>query len=646
LPFLVIGVTTGSLYGLAAVGLVLTYRTSGVFNFAHGAVAAAGAYVFYSFYRSWGWPWPVAMGASVLLFGVVGGFILERLTRLLVGARTASVVVATVGLLLFVQGVITRSYGSALRTLPHFLPTSTAFTLQSVQVSWDQVISCVVGVVAFLALFLFLRSSRLGLSMRAVVVNPDLLGLAGTDPVRARVASWMIGSSVAALTGILIAPTLGLDVFLLSALVVQAFGAVAIGRFSSLPLTYLGGLAIGVLAALAAKQFATDPTLNGLPAVVPFLVLVAVMLITPARKLPIGVGRLSGKASRPSAVPRNVQWGAAGVGVLVLLLVPNLVHSRLPVYTTGLVFALLFLSLSLLTGTSGQISLAHAAFAGVGAATFGHFSVGVGMPWPVALLATGIVTGLVGGVLALPAMRLSGLYLALATYGFGLFMELVLFQSSWLFGKQQSGVSGRRPELGSLLNPRNDRDYYYVVLGVVLASAFLLVLLRGSRLGRYLRAMADSGTALRTMGLSVNVSRVLVFAISAFFAGVAGALYLGQIGQLNSVSFNSTYSLLYLAIFVVASILPGFLTPAFLAAGLLVIVPSYLTSVTTEAQSIVFGGTALLAAVLLDGQIDWRGLRTRAGMRIDRALAASSNRPTHSPVAERMRRSPLRAAGE
>jgi ABC-type branched-subunit amino acid transport system permease subunit len=283
---------------------------------------------------------------------------------------------------------------------------------------------------------------------------------------------------------------------------------------------------------------------------------------------------------------------------------------------------------------SGQISLAHAAFAGVGAATFSHFTVGFGYPWLVGLLATGAVTGLVGVVLALPAIRLSGLYLALATYGFGLLMETVVFQSWLLFGSQVNGVSARRPEFGPI-HGQSAVDYYYVILAVVAVTCAALLLLRRARLGRFLRGMADSPTALTTTGLGLSITRVIVFAVSACFAGVAGALFISQVGQVSPATFTSYSSLLYLGALTVAGAFSGFVTSGFLAAGLLVVFPAYLSGVTVEVQSMLFGGTAVLAALVSDGAVDWKALVARVAGRVDRAVARSDVRRRRSPVAAR-----------
>ncbi|MGH9010040.1 MAG: branched-chain amino acid ABC transporter permease, partial [Acidimicrobiia bacterium] len=275
-PFIIVGITSGSLYGLAGMGLVLTYKTSGVFNFAHGAVGAAAAYIFYELHTMSGMPWPLALALCVGVFAPLLGIAVEGLARYLSQARPAYSILATVSLMLAIQGFLTWKFGATTRNVPQFLPNG-AFRLFSVDVQYAQVVIVAGGVLAAVGLFVFFTTNRLGIAMRAVVDDPSLLGLSGINTNRVRRSAWIIGTSFAALTGILIAPSIGLDAVLLTLLVVQAFGAIAVGAFSSLPLTYAGGVAIGIAAAICTKVTASQPSLVGLPASVPFIVLFAVL---------------------------------------------------------------------------------------------------------------------------------------------------------------------------------------------------------------------------------------------------------------------------------------------------------------------------------------------------------------------------------
>ena len=308
LPFLIVGVTAGSLYGLAGLGLVLTFKTSGVFNFAHGALAAAGAYAFYDLHGRQGVPWPLALVASVVGVALIGGVVIERLSRRLATAPVVLSIGATVGLFLAVQGVLNWRYGFDTLQLPAFVKGD-AFTIQTVTVSRQSVMGVGAGFAGAALLFAGLRLTRLGASMRAVVDAPELLDLSGTSPARVRTVAWIIGCGFAALTGILIAPSLGLDATLLTLLVVQAFGAAALGRFSSLPLTYLGGILVGVVAALLTKAVSSTPTLVGLPSSIPFLILVVVLVLAPPRSF--GASRTR-KVRSPGRRPYHAEIGPGG----------------------------------------------------------------------------------------------------------------------------------------------------------------------------------------------------------------------------------------------------------------------------------------------------------------------------------------------
>lgn len=594
LPFLIVGLVSGSLYGLAGVGLSLTFRTSGIFNFAHGAVGAAAAYFFYDLHVVHRWPWPVAFLAVMVIWGAIAGVALERLTRGLAQASVATIVVVTVGLLLMVQGLIYVHYGTLVRNLPPFLP-KTSVEFAGVNVTYGQMM--ILGGTGALtgALYAFLRLTRLGLSMRAVVESPEIFGLTGQNPTTIRQVSWVIGSAFAALSGMLLAPTIGLEATLLTLLVVQAFGAVAIGRFASMPLTYLGGLATGVIAAVASKYLASKASFRAVPSAVPFLILFSVLIATPVDKLPTALGRLRGASpANRRVIPAKGRW-VIGAGIAVGLTgVPELVGVRLPVYTNALSLVVIFLSLALLVNISGQLSLSHAAFAAIGATTFSHLT-GGGVPWLVALVLAGAVVVPVGALLALPAMRLSGVYLALATFGFGILMHKVIFNTFLMFGNNVY-ITAPRPKLGSI-DGTNDKTFYFIVLAVVAVTVLAVALVVRSRLGRLLRAMAESPAALTTSGLGVNVTKVLVFCISGFFAGIGGALIISQTGLARSdAGFTPFESLLWLVVLTIGG--SGALVPAFVAAALYAVAPSYLDWLSVEWQSALFGASAVAIALL------------------------------------------------
>lgn len=587
LSFVLVGITTGSVYGLAAVGLVLTYKTSGIFNFAHGAIAALSAYAFYDLRVLHGLPTPVALFVAVIVLPPLTALVMERIARGLAGAPPTAKIVATVGLQLFITGALMVRYGPEGRQFPSFLPT-TSLRLFGVNLGVDQVISLVVATLGVAALFVFFRVSPLGVRMRAVVDDPDLLELAGVSAFRVRTFAWLIGCWFAAISGLLLAPYIGLDALLLTLLVVQAFGAAALGSFSNLPLTYAGGIVIGVLSALATRFIPGTSPLAGLPSSIPFLVLFAVLLLAPKRRLIEAPMRRSGHARGP-LLGRTGSRVAGTVVVVLALLVPLVAGTKLPVYGSALVFVLIFQSLHLLVKTSGQVSLSHAAFVAVGGATFAH-AASAGTPWLVAVAVAGLVTVPIGAMVAIPAIRLSGLFLALATFGFGLLLERIVYRSGLMFGTS-GNLSAPRPA-----GFTSDTAFYYVLLAFAVAGFAAVAVVRRARLGRLLRAMADSPTSLATLGLAVTVTRVTVFCLSAFLAGVAGALYAAQGAYISATPFTAFVSLTWLVLLYL-NISFGQAAPVAAAVGFMVI-PSYITSESFQQwMPLLFGFFALVTAL-------------------------------------------------
>ena len=300
--------------------------------------------------------------------------------------------------------------------------------------TWEQIIIVVISLAGSAALYAFFRVSRLGTAMRAVVDDGQLLSMTGQSAVAVRRWSWVIGATFAALSGILLAPSLSLDGPVLTELVVQAFGAAAIGWFSSLPRTYIGGLLVGVAGAIATKYVADVPSLAGLPLGLPFTILFVALIATPRARLAARRFVPQVQLSKPYVAPARMRV----IAVAILIGVPGWVGSYLPVYAAALADTILFLSLGLLVKTSGQVSLCQYAFTAVGAAAMGHLA-GAGVPWLAALL--------IAGLIAIPAIRLSGVFLALAALGFGILLEQMFYTMGFMFGSTSSGLEVSEPNI-------------------------------------------------------------------------------------------------------------------------------------------------------------------------------------------------------
>lgn len=594
LPFIVIGITSGAAYGLAATGLVLTYKTSGILNFAYGAVAALSIFFFYYLHVQHGLPWPVAAAICLFVLAPLQGLLLERLARVLDPMGSGVRVVATIGLLLIVIGIGTLWYGNSNDTVIHpYLPQG-HIRILGTNVSWNQIIIIVVAVALTAGLYFFFRAIRLGIAMRGVVDNADLLSLTGESPVRVRRWAWLIGSVFTCLAGLMLAPNLSLDPLSIFLVVVSAFGAAAIGRFDSLPWSFVGGIGLGVAGSLATKYVVQVPSLSGLPPSLPFAILILVLVFTPKAKLMDRRMVASLPVHSPYYAPRRVRLTFGGAVLLVMLFLPDLVGYHLPIWSNFLVEVVLVLSLGLLVRTSGQISLSQVTFAAIGAATFGRLSPHV--PWLVALLVAVLIAIPIGALLAIPAIRLSGVFLALATLGFGVFVEQMLYTTSFMFGDLTNGVAAPRPHI-SIAGWRlyTDRGFYYVILIGALLTIGLVMVIQRTRLGRLLRALSDSPLALEAFGTAINVTRVLVFCISAALASLSGCL----LAMLFHFSVPSNYdyfnSITLLAVVVIA--VAGDPWFAIIAALGLEIIPGYWTNpkVLTYLQ-IAFGIFAVMYA--------------------------------------------------
>jgi ABC-type branched-subunit amino acid transport system permease subunit len=358
---------------------------------------------------------------------------------------------------------------------------------------------------------------------------------------------------------------------------------------------------------------------------VPFIALIIVLLAVPQAKLPRGTLAFRGLVSDARQLSRT--WGTAIIVVVfgLLILVPQVAGARLPVWITAETMFVIFSSLALLVWTSGQISLCQISFAALGATTMGHLTAH-GVQWPLALLIAGLSTVPVGALIAIPAIRLSGIYLALVTLGFGIVMQFVIYPTFLMFGSGLT-ISSSRPKFGPITG--SDKSFYYVGLVVVALVAFALVALIRSRFGRLLRAMSESPTMLSTLGLNVSVTRLIVFCVSSFIAGVGGGLYITQF-TVSSTVFQPLTSLIILAVLAISAVFgTRVLLTSAIAALLYEVLPGYANNFNTDWQTFSFGVLAIIAGLLLANRAK---LLTFAQSH----TAARRDRPGHGPVGDRL----------
>ncbi len=526
----VAGVTFGAIYSLAGAGLVVTYTTSGIFNFGQGAIGMIMAFLFWQFTEGWGIPRWISFVLIVFVIAPAFGVFLDRFAFARAASSTLVVqLMSTVALMIFLMGVASWIWDpKEFRTVPFFFGTN-GFNVGETFVLWHRAITIGLGIAIAIALRI-LHRSRVGLAMRAVVDNKDLAGLHGARPAQVSSLSWAIGSSLAAIAGILVAPEISLGVDILTLLIVNAFAAAILGRLRSLPLTVAGGLLVGLLSSFALGFMDTTGRWANVPQAIPTIVLFIALLALPAA--PLVVGR--GQAKIHARVPE--MWEVL-VGCTVFLLAVGAASQIFGVTTlnrmiAGLLTALILVPLVPLIGWSGQVALAPLAFAGIGA--FAVIEFATDGSW-LGLLYGALLAIPFGIAIALPALRLQGLYLALATVAFARGMELLFFGQADVLGSRTDVI--QRPTLFGFAFDTSE-SFLLLTAVVFMLYAVALVALRRSSFGRRLIALRDSEAAYTTVGLDVRWIKLVVFVISGCMSAVAGGLLAMQRGTPSAADFS------------------------------------------------------------------------------------------------------------
>jgi len=547
LSFTIVGLFTGAAYAIAASGLVLVYATTKVFNLAHGAMGMVMSFVFWQLCVEGGLQRWAALLLVVLVIAPAFGLLVERVLMRGLGSAPVSVsLVVTVGLFVGLIGLAQTVWPPDARVVEPFFGPS-AVEIGGLLVSYHQLLTMALAIVVAVGLYVLLERTRIGLAMRGSVDDPVLLGLYGGSPVRVSQLSWALGSSLGALAGILLIPLLSLDYFQLTFLVINAYTAAVLGRLRSLPLTFAGALLLGVLQAYLVGYLPTGELFVRLRTVIPILLLFVLLVGLPPVRFRLG--QIRGVPAPPVAsLGRSV---AAGVGLVLVVAVActQMSDSTILQVGTGLVFAMVMLSLVLLTGYSGHVSLAQLSFAGIGALTVARLD--SSSIWALGLA---VLTAVVaGGLVALPVMRLTGLYLALATFAFGQLVDRLVFQSEQFGFGQSNGLTAPRPGIfGTGLG--GDRVYLIMLAAVFAILGIALLAVRRGRYGRLLIAMRDSPAACDTLGLNPRRFKVLLFMASAGIAGLAGVLWAGLRQGAGSSDFQVMASLPLLLLAVVCGV--------------------------------------------------------------------------------------------
>ncbi|MDA8365432.1 MAG: ABC transporter permease [Actinomycetota bacterium] len=564
LEFTVLGLILGSVYAISATGLVVTYTTSGVFNFAHGAVGMIAAYGYWELVTHHV-PAALAMVLIILVGAPLLGVIIEwLLMRRLLGDTGERPIMVTLGLLSILIGMALVVFGENRGDTLNPLVGGTFRILGVGVTSQDLVIAGAAAAIA-VALRVLFHSFRLGVALRAVVDDPELLATSGASPVAMSRTGWVLGSVLAALAGVLLAQQqqTSLDTYTLALLVVSGFAAAVFGRLRSVPLTYAGGLVLG-LAVIYFGSYA-QPHLGSwgpdLSAALPMIFLFGVLIALPSVRLR-AVGKLT--TLRPPRVASGWESLVAAAAFFLVAVACSLTLSGTVVggnSSFGVVldhtmaYGIVGLSLVLLIGYAGQVSLCQFAFMGIGAFLMGKVAGGGSL---LGLLLAVVVCAAIGALIALPTVRLRGLYFALATFAFADAAYTGIFPDTRVLGQ---GLNVGQIVLPGLSFGGN-RAVFLLLAGAFVLSALLVLAIRRSLFGRRLVALQDSPAAYATVGLNAAFTKVAVFAIAAGLAGLAGALYgtaAGIVGTSDFDIFTGVIFVLFVVVWGVRTVSGAFL---------------------------------------------------------------------------------------
>lgn len=551
--FALLGLGLGGIYALLALSVVVVHRGSGVLNFAAGAVGMVGAYTFYRLWDDHGLPWPVALVLALGLCALIGVLIHLLVMRPLDRAPATSRIVATLGVMAMLMGGATLIYapeGGAI-AVGSLLPAGQWDPIPDATVGIDRILLALIAVGVTLVLGVLRSRTRFGLATTAVAESKVRAAAFGWSPELIAGLNWALGCAIAGVACIGAAPFASLDVISLSLLVVPALAAALLGRFESVWLTLAGGLVIGI----AVSEVGRYVTAPGWPTAAPLLLIVAVLVLR-GRSLPSkaeSTGRLplvGAGALRPAGTV------ALALGVLaVLTMAPDWLQAT----TSTLIAALVVLSVVVVSGFAGQLSLAQVSLAGIGALLTAWLTIELKIALWGAIPLAAVMTVPIGMLVAVPALRTRGSNLAIATLALAVAINSVVLTSptftTSLIGPPMGPLELFGHDVGPIDNPRA----FAIVCLVCLAIALRAVAnVRRGATGRRMLAVRANERAAAALGISVSGTKLYAFGLGALFAAAAGALTQAQF----PVADFSSYSILASINSVLQAVIGGIAWPS------------------------------------------------------------------------------------
>ncbi|QYG94494.1 ABC transporter permease [Iamia sp. SCSIO 61187] len=637
-----IGLFTGGAYSLIAVSITLMFRSTGVLSFAHASFAAVGAFVYVDLageVGETGWPKPLAALAAIVV-STAYGLVVERLAiRPVRGAPPATRLIATLAVLTLTTSALLWRYGFEPRSAPLLLADETV-GIGDARFGYQQVAVLVTAAVSAAALAVFLYRTRFGTAVRATATDSEAARLCGVAPVRIAQFNWGLAAFLASTAGVLVAPLQLLSVGTFPLLLAKSLAGALLGGLGSIGLAFVGGLSVGVLESVTVTRSSTPggPELATMAFVVAILVLRRRWVVG-ARPEP--VARPPGRLTVPAGL---VSWWhtaaapIAAAGAVIAVAVPA--NSSYWAFVGGraVFFAIEVLSIVIITGWGGQVSLMQGAYVGIGAFGTAYLVDDRGFGLAAALLVSALAGTAMGAIAGLPALRLGGLQFAVASLVFS------GAAAAWLFEwRELPGSLPRGDLLGIDLS--SDIAVYFVMLGVALVLFGVAGNVRRSTHGSLLLAARDDPDTVTSFGASAGRTRMGAFLLASFTATLGGGLYAVLVSGINPRDFSLLLSLSLLVYTVVGGLrsLGGPILAA-LAFGL---VPQLLQvragSSASAVPDIVAGAAVILLVAVrpaglasmfhLGGAAEVRDDRRVEAGRIARARLARITPPTPAAVA-------------
>jgi ABC-type branched-subunit amino acid transport system ATPase component/ABC-type branched-subunit amino acid transport system permease subunit len=577
-PSVMLGVIYGMTYGLLAVGLVLIYRSNRIVNFAHGEIGAFGAGMFGLATIRWHVPYYVALPFALAIGFGVGALAETAVIRRLRKAPRLMTIIATLGvgefLLAFGSAVNPQATAGDIYPEPVGLPVFNIGALRMTQAYTGMLLFAPIAV---MALAVFLRRSRVGLGIRSAAANPDAARMSGIFSSRMSSIAWGLAGALSAFTAILVLPARGAIAgsSFGPTLLLRALAGAVLARMNNLPLAFAGGIGVGVV-----EQLLLWNKPQGSFVELSLFVIILGALMLQRRH----VGREEEKGSwatvqawRPIArelqqiwLVRNLGKIVGGVALVIAIMLPLVItHSASVIMTEIVAFSIIGLSVGILSGLGGELSLGQLALGSVGAVASYVVSKHTGN-FALSLTYGGIAAGAVALAIGLPALRARGLMLTVTTLAFALVTPTWLLRQSWMFGA--SIDMGRPIFRGQALD--SGKSYYLFALAVLVPCLWLARNVRRGAFGRQLVAVRDNEDNARAFTVRSRLVKAQSFVLAGFLAGVGGAVYGHSLSLTGTESFPTDLSIAIVAMTVIGGI--GILAGPLLGALYIIGIPLFL----------------------------------------------------------------------